>query len=120
MRPRPKTAKPLLPIPMVGNSVASGAEAAALLQAIVGLREVIGDLVGKAKPAAKRFLGPSGELVQCVTAAELSTFLGKTPRTLIDWAERGIIPGSKVPTRKPSWVFDLFEVHRVLESYKRR
>ena len=97
-----------------------GAEETALLQAIVELRQVIGDLVEKVKPAAKPFRGPSGELVQYVTATELSRFLGKTPRTLLDLAERGVIPGSKLPTTKASWVFDLFEVHRVFESYKRR
>ena len=120
MLPRTKTAKPLPPIPTVGNAIASGADATALLQAIVELRGLIGDLVGKVKPAAKPFLGPNGDFVQYVSATELSRFLGKKPRTLLDLAERGIIPGCKLPTTKASWVFDLFEVYRVYDSYKRR
>lgn len=95
------------------------AEEAKLAEAVSELSEQLQRLQGASKAASKPFLGPSGQLVQWVDATALARHFSKSPKTIIDWAEKRIIPGSKLPTKKAKWLFDLFEVDQVIRRYKR-
>jgi hypothetical protein len=63
-----------------------------------------------------------GEIVQYLNARQLAQYIPKTRKTLIHWAELGIIPGIKTPPRNrgghPTWLFDLFEVQRALKKFR--
>jgi hypothetical protein len=57
-----------------------------------------------------------------VTADELSTFIPRSPATLLEWAAAGKIPAKKLPPKKAGgahqWMFDLPEVMREVDGYR--
>lgn len=63
-----------------------------------------------------------GEIIQYVSARQLARYVPRTPKTLIQWAEKGVIPGIRRPSLarngRPSWIFDLIAVHRALRTYR--
>jgi hypothetical protein len=109
--------KPLAPPPKEEDAKVFNGKDEQLAEAVQELSELLQRVLGTSSTASKPFIGKSGQLVRWVDATELSKILGKTPKTLFYWVKCGVIPGSKLPTKKTSWLFDLFEVDRALRSY---
>ena len=86
------------------------------------LSELLGFLAGRSPNGQCRPFICEGKLRLMVTAEELSTFIPRSPGTLIEWATKGKIPARKLPPvkrkGKPQWMFDLPEVLRDLDGYR--
>ncbi len=97
-------------------------ELKALSIEISRLRETLDVLKGVGAETCRPFFA-DGHPVLYVDAQQLSEHVPRSADTLIGWAERGIIPGMFVPGKerhcKGSWLFDLIQVKRTLDRYRR-
>lgn len=86
------------------------------------LRERLDFVLGLSPDGTRPFF-VDGHPVLYVDALQLSKYLPRSADTLIGWAERGIIPGMFVPGKerrgKGSWLFDLIQVKRALDQFRR-
>lgn len=86
------------------------------------LRERLDFVLGLSPDGTRPFF-VDGHPVHFVNAQQLSNHVPRSVDTLIEWAERGVIPGIYIPGKenktKGSWMFDLVAVKRALDRYRK-